>query len=112
MESDNQHTNDAGENTLASIEETLEQRGSRYGEFPNHALVSQSLKQMLQQGAILSGKQSSDIPLFVWEAMDMICHKLGRVVNGDPLYDDNFRDIAGYAQLVVDELNKVKPSES
>jgi len=38
------------------------------------------------------------------EALDMICHKIGRIVNGDPDYDDSWRDIAGYAQLVCDRL--------
>ena len=38
------------------------------------------------------------------EALDLICNKLGRIANGDPTYDDSWRDIAGYAQLVVNEL--------
>ena len=39
------------------------------------------------------------------EAINMICHKLGRIANGDPTYDDSWRDIAGYAMLVVRYLN-------
>jgi len=39
------------------------------------------------------------------EALDMICHKIGRILNGDPDYADNWHDIAGYAQLVADRLN-------
>jgi hypothetical protein len=35
----------------------------------------------------------------------MIVHKIGRILNGDPNYDDSWADIAGYAQLVVKELN-------
>ena len=38
----------------------------------------------------------------------MIQHKIGRVLNGDPNYDDNYRDIAGYATLLLDECNGVK----
>ena len=38
----------------------------------------------------------------------MIQHKIGRILNGDPNYDDNWRDICGYSQLVLDELNGVK----
>jgi hypothetical protein len=34
----------------------------------------------------------------------MICHKLGRIVNGDPNYADSWIDIAGYAKLVADRL--------
>jgi hypothetical protein len=40
------------------------------------------------------------------ESLDMICNKIGRIVNGDPRLIDSWLDIAGYAQLVVDELTK------
>ena len=33
------------------------------------------------------------------EALEMICHKLGRIANGDPNYADSWIDIAGYAKL-------------
>ena len=39
------------------------------------------------------------------EALDMIFHKIGRIGNGDPFYDDSWIDICGYSQLVVDELH-------
>jgi hypothetical protein len=38
------------------------------------------------------------------EALDMIFHKIGRIVNGDPDYADSWIDIAGYATLVADRL--------
>ena len=40
------------------------------------------------------------------EALDMICHKIGRIINGDPDYADSWHDIAGYAQLVADRLTR------
>jgi hypothetical protein len=39
--------------------------------------------------------------------LDMICHKIGRIINGDPDYADSWHDIAGYAQLVANRLNGV-----
>jgi hypothetical protein len=42
------------------------------------------------------------------EALDMICHKIGRIVNGDPNYADSWVDIAGYATLVADRLAGVE----
>jgi hypothetical protein len=36
----------------------------------------------------------------------MITHKISRILNGDPNYDDSWRDIAGYAMLVVKELER------
>jgi hypothetical protein len=38
----------------------------------------------------------------------MIAHKIGRIVNGDPDHVDSWVDIAGYAQLVADELQGVE----
>ena len=35
----------------------------------------------------------------------MIQHKIGRILNGDQTYDDSWKDIAGYATLIVNELN-------
>lgn len=39
------------------------------------------------------------------EALDMIFHKIGRIVCGDPNYADSWHDIAGYAKLVENRLN-------
>ena len=39
------------------------------------------------------------------EALFMIAHKIGRIINGDPDYADSWIDIAGYAKLVGDRLN-------
>ena len=85
-----------------SFDTTLAERGKRYGVFKNHAQVTQDLKVVIEnslkaKGARLDADQK--------EAIDMICHKIGRIVNGDPNYADSWIDIAGYAQLVADRLN-------
>lgn len=100
-------TNEAGED-IQSTEATLAQRGNRYGDFAANAYVSQEFKASFYQYVKDAGKQEEDIPDVIWEATDMIFQKLARVINGDPYYDDNWRDIAGYAELVVKELNKDK----
>lgn len=96
-------TNDAGE-TLQSTDATLTQRGNRYGEFSGNAEVSCTLRDTLMHH--YNSLNSEEMPLVQREAINLICHKLSRVVNGDVAYDDNWRDIAGYAELVVKELNK------
>lgn len=92
-------TNDAGEDTSLSVDETLEQRGDRYGKFEDGA----ELSQLLQQTIFMHKTQ--DYTPAMRESITMICHKLARIANGDPTYDDNWRDIAGYATLVVEILN-------
>jgi hypothetical protein len=45
------------------------------------------------------------------EALDMIVHKIGRIINGDPNYIDSWQDIIGYAQLVKDRLESAPTNE-
>ena len=97
MIDDKPTTNDAGETTSLSIDDTLAQRGTRYGSFRTHSRISQEL----QTAALVHALPEP----YMVEAATLICHKLARIANGDPYYDDSWRDIAGYAQLVVDILN-------
>lgn len=81
------------------IDAVLTERGSRYGDFFTHAEVTQAIKHEIRQGASFT-KMEDDMV----EALDMIAHKIGRIVNGDPRYADSWVDIAGYAKLVADRL--------
>lgn len=84
-----------------NIDETLKERGSRYGDFETHALVAQNVK-----SSLLSGLGHYKLQPYMLESLEMIAHKMARIVNGDPFYQDSWVDIAGYAQLVVDQLKK------
>lgn len=85
------------------ITATLQERGKRYGKFTRHAYITQALKTVIHQG--LQERTDLLIADDQMEALDMICHKIGRIVSGDPDYADSWHDIAGYAQLVADRLN-------
>lgn len=87
---------------MDNITQTLQERGQRYGKFKDHAAVTQQLK------AVIAHNLRRDLAVDQQEALDMICHKIGRIVNGDPDYADSWHDIAGYAQLVADRLNGVE----
>jgi hypothetical protein len=88
-----------GDNQLDAI---LEQRGSRYGLFKHHAALTQELKRVFYKH--MSEFNDESLRPSQQEAIDMIMHKLGRIGNGDPNYADSWIDIAGYAQLVANEL--------
>jgi hypothetical protein len=82
-----------------TITEILAERGQRYGDFVSHAVITQKLKGiMYEQGNWY--KLTPDQQ----EALEMIAHKIGRILNGDPNYADSWVDIAGYAKLVSDRL--------
>ena len=82
-----------------NIADTLAERGSRYGEFKRHAEITMALKYTIDR----YGDQLDDEKT---EALHMIAHKIGRILNGDPNYVDSWVDIAGYAKLVADRLTK------
>ena len=86
-----------------AIQDILTERGQRYGDFTGHAQITMALK-----GVITTALEERDKTLAddQREALDMICHKIGRIINGDPDYADSWVDIAGYAQLVADRLQK------
>ena len=85
------------------IDTILDERGARYGSFMAHAEITQRLKQMAYN-YINDNKLAAD----QIEALDMIFHKIGRIINGDPDYVDSWVDIAGYAKLVADRLQGVE----
>lgn len=85
-----------------SVDKTLDERGSRYGSFMGHAEVTQELKFVFTKHLHQRNK-SLDVDML--EALHMIFHKIGRIVNGDPNYADSWHDIAGYASLIDKRLN-------
>lgn len=82
-----------------NIDETLDARGTQYGEFAGHAEVTQNLKRALQ-----TGNNWSSLPDDMKESLEMITHKMGRILNGNPTYKDSWTDIIGYARLVEKRL--------
>jgi len=84
---------------MAEIKETLTERGNRYGSFTGHANITQNLKSVMQNTENWD-KLDDDQK----ESLEMIAHKIGRILNGDPNYDDSWIDIAGYATLVAERL--------
>lgn len=88
--------------STTNVNEILAERGDRYGTFTGHAALTQHLKGVIRQALIERGKVLADDQM---EALEMIVHKIGRIVNGDPDYADSWQDVAGYAQLVADRLN-------
>ena len=87
------------------ITTTLTERGQRYGKFTGHAEITINLKAEIGRAIAKTGCSLQPDQL---EALHMIAHKIGRIINGDPNYADSWVDIAGYAQLVADRLNGVE----
>lgn len=87
--------------TGTDVDAVLTERGSRYGKFETHAEITQILK---REAARYLTRQRKELDFDQQEALDMIFHKIGRIINGDPDYADSWVDIAGYAKLIADRL--------
>lgn len=83
-----------------NINDTLTERGSRYGRFCDHAGISQSIKR-----AMRSAPKWGELPDSMKESLEMVAHKIARILNGDPHYSDSWHDVAGYTTLVERHLN-------
>ena len=84
-----------------TVTEILEERQSTHGTFEESATTVQRIKVIMRSTPNwdkLSNAQR--------EALEMIVHKIGRILHGDPYLLDSVRDIIGYAQLVYDELHR------
>ena len=81
------------------IDKTLEERGSRYGEFDDHSRITQGIKR-----AMTDSKNWNDLQDDMKESLEMVAHKIGRILNGDPYYKDSWHDIIGYIRLIEEKL--------
>jgi len=80
---------------MSELREVLSARKNVHGDFTDHARIAQALKREI------GDKKLTDVQR---EALEMILHKVGRILAGDPDHKDHWVDIAGYATLVADRL--------
>lgn len=90
---------------VTGVDDILAQRGLRYGKFKDRAQLCQELKRVMVRHAEALGTTFTDSQ---WESLEMIAHKIARIVNGDPNHVDSWTDIAGYAKLIADELEGIE----
>lgn len=83
---------------MSTVKDILIERGKRYGEFSEHARITQNIK-----SAMKDSPNWTKLPPYQKEALEMIAHKCGRLLNGDFMYEDNFIDLVGYGQLALDD---------
>lgn len=97
---------------MSNIQDTLNERGNRYGDFTDHAAIAQGLQKVMQRAQRKSPVIGNDARPLAWDcltdvqrqALTVIADKIARILSGDPNYADNWHDIQGYAQLVEERL--------
>ena len=86
-------------NDSNKLAQTLAERGSRYGDFTDHARICQNIKR-----AMYTEDGWSRLTDVQKQSLEVIADKMGRILSGDPEYGDNWHDIQGYAKLAEDRL--------
>lgn len=86
-------------NVPNEIDATLTARGKRYGEFAGHSRITQALKR-----AMVDSPNWATLTDDKKECLEMVAHKIGRILNGDPEYHDSWHDIIGYTRLIESGL--------
>lgn len=94
---------------MEPIDDTLAQRGKTHGDYHEQAEFAGALRELFATAGKwrLLTRVEKDAAL-------MIAVKLSRILTGNPHYADSWVDVAGYATLVVKDLEvygapKVQP---
>ena len=82
------------------LDDLLAERGRTHGAWSDNARLAQAMKELFR-----NEKGWMKLSACQREALDMIAHKISRVLSGDCDHGDHWRDIGGYAALVVRELD-------
>lgn len=111
---------------MTDVNETLNSRANTHGDFRDNGFIMQLLKncmrnfgrnwpQFCTSTTYTNGYTFSSLHASIstdngkltpeqCEALDMIQHKIGRILSGNPNEPDHWHDIAGYATLVENIL--------
>jgi hypothetical protein len=83
------------------IPDILAERRKTHGDYGDHARVTQALKRVME-----GEKGWVRLDDCQREALAIIAHKIGRILSGNPNFDDHWVDIGGYAKLVADRIKE------
>lgn len=105
---------------MEQISETLRNRHSIHGNFSDNSRMSQVLKRLIR-GEYNHDELSESLYIFrvgynrlspvQIEALDMIFHKISRILAGNPNHPDHWHDISGYATLAEERIGEKEKGE-
>jgi len=88
------------------VNKILKARAGTYGEYRDVSQISQDIKKVIK-----NSRNYPLMPAYMLESLELIANKLARILNGDPMYDDSWRDISGYCTLVLMEMEDMENSD-
>lgn len=87
------------QHSKVDIDAITDERGRQYGDFTHQGVIAQDLKEYMREQDGWRRLKSHQK-----ESLDMIAHKISRILNGDPQHRDSWVDIAGYAQITAERI--------
>lgn len=79
----------------------LNTREETHGDFVTPCRISRRLKDVIYAELMHRGVRRQEMPAdYALEALDMICHKIARIIAGRWDFPDHWDDISGYATQV------------
>lgn len=91
----------------SDLTSVLEERQKSHGDFADHARITQRLKAVLTDEIYSRmNRGQPNLSAEQQESLEMIAHKIGRIIAGNPNFEDHWTDIAGYAQIA--KIQKVQ----
>lgn len=85
-------------NGTGDVKTTLAERELQHGPFANHAVIEIQLSNIVNRHATTAMSPTKKI------ALQMIMHKIARILNQGYNHSDTWHDIAGYALLAEREI--------
>ena len=84
---------------MPKIETVLAERTNTHGDYKEQAAFAQQFKRMMR-----AGRNWERLDFYQAQSMEAFCDKASRILAGNYNEIDHWRDVAGYATLVVQEL--------
>jgi hypothetical protein len=88
---------------MTTINDTLNERATTHGDYKEQAAFAQHFKRMMR-----AGRNWERLDFHQAQSLEAFCDKISRVLCGNFNEIDHWRDVAGYAQLVVRELEPLQ----
>lgn len=88
-------------------EKIIIERSSTHGVFKDSAVFVQMVKAHMRKCP-----KWGELTWTQQEALDMVIHKMGRILHGDPLFFDHWVDAQNYLKLVTDEMRALECSNT
>jgi hypothetical protein len=88
---------------IETVDSILDDRQKTHGDFADVASLGSCLKEVMRTS---KNWRDEELDAAVMEGLDMIQHKIARILSGNPYEPDHYKDIAGYAECILRVISR------